>query len=618
MKKLIGICLIGIWVLGFVSVAGAVEKVGIDPTEIGIPARPLGLGRAYAALGDDANGMFLNPAALGWMKNWQVTSMSQRLLGEVNYLSLGGVYPTNYGNIGIGYLNSSLGDIPITTSETRSLPIGVLSYSSNVVALSYGVELKKFFPKIEIVKDSTAGANLKFFSQSFSGTTEPASASGYDLDLGVQYQAYPWLKLGISQLNTLPMSLGAKLTWSGGYATESIPSLTKIGAAVKILGKDGGLYKIDNHRLDLDIEGNFSIVRKTRPATLNLGLEWWPVDYLAVRAGVDQDPSAGSVTNNLAAGVGLTYAGFAFDYAYHTYGALTENTTHTFSLSYGMAPPLPPKPVIKEILKITAPEDKLITYLESILIKGEIAPEVKGVEINGRVVPISGNTFEVLFPLKVGKNTLSARALSAAGKELQAVKLRILRLTTFADVRKGYWAKDVIDYVGTLGLVTGFPDGTFKPEGLLTRAELVTLLVRAKELPSADKKTLFKDVPATHWAAGYIKAGADAGLVTGYPDRTFRPSNNITRAEGVTVLARFNGLAEPIKITEAPFADVPIKHWAAKWISAAQEAGLLRYLVGKPFEPSRKLTRAEAVEILSRTEFASTKIKRLLSFETGY
>jgi len=115
-----------------------------------------------------------------------------------------------------------------------------------------------------------------------------------------------------------------------------------------------------------------------------------------------------------------------------------------------------------------------------------------------------------------------------------------------------------------------------------------------------------------------VKEGVEKKLVLGYPDGTFRPSNNINKAEGVVLMARFGELEEPDKVLEAPFPDLPGRHWAAPLVTAAKQAGFLKYLEGRDFEPKAPLTRAEAVEILSKTKFAKGKISDLMDFETGY
>ncbi|MBU0460927.1 MAG: S-layer homology domain-containing protein, partial [Nanoarchaeota archaeon] len=91
---------------------------------------------------------------------------------------------------------------------------------------------------------------------------------------------------------------------------------------------------------------------------------------------------------------------------------------------------------------------------------------------------------------------------------------------------------------------------------------------------------------------------------------------NITRAEGLAMIARFGKVKELKYINQ--FDDVTQKHWAATIISGAHTEGLLLYLKGKPFEPNRKLTRAEAVEMLYRSQPIKLLIADLINFDKGY
>jgi hypothetical protein len=165
-------------------------------------------------------------------------------------------------------------------------------------------------------------------------------------------------------------------------------------------------------------------------------------------------------------------------------------------------------------------------------------------------------------------------------------------------------------------VISGYPDGAFKPEGGITRAELCSVLLRIKNYPAEKKATAFKDVPRSHWASGFIAKAVEEGLVKGYPNKTFKPNGQITRVEGISVMAKFLGLAAP-KSLESPFADLPGRHWAVKNVISAKEAGLLQY-IGQLLDPNKKLARAEVVEILSKSELLAPKLKEMLNFEEGY
>jgi hypothetical protein len=247
-------------------------------------------------------------------------------------------------------------------------------------------------------------------------------------------------------------------------------------------------------------------------------------------------------------------------------------------------------------------------------------PEIVELVVNKniRIYKAENGEFEATLAIEnPGKVLLSIAGLDKKGKEIASKKMRLLNLANFKDVLKDYWAARQIALISTLGIVGGYPDQTFKPTRPITRAEMATILVRSlgKEIPQT-KTAIFKDVPLKHWGAQYIAEAQNLGLIKGYPDKTFRPSQNITRAEGVAMVSRFAKIAP--EIYNNNFSDLNSAHWAAGIVAGATKAGLLKYLDNQPFYPKRALTRAEAVEIISRTDLASGKIADLLSFETGY
>jgi peptide/nickel transport system substrate-binding protein len=126
---------------------------------------------------------------------------------------------------------------------------------------------------------------------------------------------------------------------------------------------------------------------------------------------------------------------------------------------------------------------------------------------------------------------------------LFAVRPMSVSAAGFPDVSSTYWAKDQIDYLVSKGVVVGFPDGTFKPETLVTREQFAQMICIAKGLKAyKPAKATFKDVASGRWSYGYVEAAARAGYIKGYPGGTFKPANNITRQElavlGVRVLGK--------------------------------------------------------------------------------
>ena len=137
---------------------------------------------------------------------------------------------------------------------------------------------------------------------------------------------------------------------------------------------------------------------------------------------------------------------------------------------------------------------------------------------------------------------------------------------TFSDVPKGYWAANYIGYMQQFGIITGYSDGSFRPDAPVTRAEFAAIASRFEKLTEGSKS--FTDVPDTYWAARYINFAATRGWVTGYSDGTFKPENTITRAEVAAVTCRLlersadqNYIRSHLNELRT-FSDMTESHWA--------------------------------------------------------
>jgi len=147
--------------------------------------------------------------------------------------------------------------------------------------------------------------------------------------------------------------------------------------------------------------------------------------------------------------------------------------------------------------------------------------------------------------------------------------------------------------------IQGYPDGTFRPEKPITRAEIAAILTRIMGLnPQTAPNPNFADVQSNHWAFGYIAAVVNAGIMQGYPDHTFRPDQSITRAELATVMVRARGLFSLI-VAPPTFPDIA-GHWAAGYIEAAQRAMFITGYPSGDFRPDQSITRAETVTLIDR------------------
>jgi hypothetical protein len=141
--------------------------------------------------------------------------------------------------------------------------------------------------------------------------------------------------------------------------------------------------------------------------------------------------------------------------------------------------------------------------------------------------------------------------------------------------------------------------------------------VRGEDIKKTIETRIFPDLPNSYWAARYIEEANSLGLVIGYPDKTFKPNNLANRVEGVTVAGRFDNEDDTRPETK-PYSDINTKHWAAGSIAGAKDKGLLGYIHSDRFNPKKGLTRAEAVQILSKTDYGKDQIDRLFDWDRGF
>ncbi len=168
-----------------------------------------------------------------------------------------------------------------------------------------------------------------------------------------------------------------------------------------------------------------------------------------------------------------------------------------------------------------------------------------------------------------------------------------------------HWANAFILQAAAAELISGDGSGLFAPDRPVTRAEFVSMLVRAQLVPETDEPTndfIFTDnasIPA--WARTAVAQAGQAGIVSGYVDRTFRPEQTITRAETAVFLARALQLNLPEQ-TSAQFIDnASIPQWGKEAIAGVWKADIMQGQPGKRFDPSGRLTRAEAVVVILRS-----------------
>lgn len=157
-----------------------------------------------------------------------------------------------------------------------------------------------------------------------------------------------------------------------------------------------------------------------------------------------------------------------------------------------------------------------------------------------------------------------------------------------------------LETVDHFAYVSGYPDGTVRPEANITREETAMMFYRlltATYRASVESKTNnFSDVAADRWSNDAISTLVNAGILSGYPDGTFNPSAPITRAEFATLVARIVGVDET---AAQSFTDLG-GHWAEKYVATAVKLGWIAGYDDGTFRPDGKITRAEAMTLVNR------------------
>jgi len=163
---------------------------------------------------------------------------------------------------------------------------------------------------------------------------------------------------------------------------------------------------------------------------------------------------------------------------------------------------------------------------------------------------------------------------------------------------QGHWAGNQINQGIAAGWLSGYPDGSFKPDQAINRAEFVTVLNRAAGYRET-KEIAFTDVSSTDWFAADLAKAIAVGYISGYSDRSFKPGKAVTRQEAATILARAAKLNS--SVLTANYKDKgEIASWSASSVAAVSSQGFLTGYPDGCFKPERAMTRAEALVCLSK------------------
>ncbi|MBP1989316.1 S-layer homology domain-containing protein [Paenibacillus eucommiae] len=208
--------------------------------------------------------------------------------------------------------------------------------------------------------------------------------------------------------------------------------------------------------------------------------------------------------------------------------------------------------------------------------------EVTGGKINGSTITVEVNHFTKFAVFIVGEAPLTNTKPDS----------------TFTDI-SGHWAEANIKLAVSSGVVSGYPDGTFKPGKTVTRAEFVMMLMNALKPQGEGAALTFTDTAKIGaWAQQAVAQAVQAGIIQGYEDGSFRPDAEITRAEMAVILANALGQHGGSYAATGFADDKNIPAWAKEGVAYVKQAGIVQGKGDNEFAPQDHATRAEAVTVL--------------------
>ena len=163
--------------------------------------------------------------------------------------------------------------------------------------------------------------------------------------------------------------------------------------------------------------------------------------------------------------------------------------------------------------------------------------------------------------------------------------------------------REAINYLVEKRILTGYPDGTFRPKNVVNRAELLKVLVAtvASDAELTDSATCFPDV-GNEWFAKYICFAKEQGWVNGYADGSFRPNEQVNRAEALKMLINSQGYQLPANVSTDSYIDVNPSDWFAPYVQAGHKRNLLEQTSGQ-LNPAAGMTREAVAELAYRAHF---------------
>jgi hypothetical protein len=170
----------------------------------------------------------------------------------------------------------------------------------------------------------------------------------------------------------------------------------------------------------------------------------------------------------------------------------------------------------------------------------------------------------------------------------------------FADIGEIHPHYRAIKFLKNEGVIEGYPDGTFKPENTVSRVEVIKFILEGIDADLKYARSLnFSDTDKKEWYAGYLYTAMENGIVDGYPDGTFKPTNSVKKVEFLKMLIESMNIDVNPNVGKFTFTDVEEDEWYAPYVKFAVDKNLVD-VEGREFKPNEAMSREQVAEAIYR------------------
>jgi hypothetical protein len=172
----------------------------------------------------------------------------------------------------------------------------------------------------------------------------------------------------------------------------------------------------------------------------------------------------------------------------------------------------------------------------------------------------------------------------------------------FLDVSVVHPHFEAISFLKNEGIIQGYPDGSFKPENGVSRVEVLKFILEGINAELANTRALpFSDTTNEAWYSSYLQTAVYLGIVDGYPDGSFKPGNTVNKVEFLKMLINAMEAEVDTELGYLPFTDVKKSDWYAPYVQFAYQKNLID-VDGKKFNPQEEMTRENVAEAMYRVQ----------------